>query len=701
MTIRRKLLILFLSVSLIPLILIIGVQRTSFRITGKKVTSDIRRVLDDYAIYNMESILHQFNMNLDLHVRLLESLLRLQSDEIEDILLGKNMRSREAPQGKSNGQIVSLESAKDFKEMQSVKSSYPFPVDFNQQNVFIVKNVPYKNVSRDLATLKYLTPIFRTIYKRSPNTIYWQHVSLENGLMLVYPKGPPLPEDLDPRKREWYTTAKKSNDLIWSLPYVDASTHKPMITVAMPVYRPDGDLAGVSAIDIHLPQIFSWMHLNPNWAEGAERMLLMPMGTAKTFKVLAHSSMTDSMQTWEKPLELETISSKDTSEFKKFTRDLIDGESGVRIMRYQGEKMVWVYGGGKHRVIALLLVPYKNIIALVNDTEKFLWQKNIEWMRYSALFVLLVLIAVILIVFNRSKKFTSPIMALAEAGQQLADGNFDAKVDIQTGDELQRLGEVFNEIGPKLREHQKLQQSIALAGAIQQRLLPHDVPHIPGFDIAGLCLYSDETGGDYYDFIEYEQDESGKIKIILGDVTGHGLSAALMMASARAMLRSNIRHFPGDIGKIMKDFNNELTIDSEPDKFITLFLAMLDPKDKTITWASGGHDPAIRYNPDKGVMEELSADGIPIGFLPNMEFKPAGPVKLVKGDILLIGTDGIWEAENEQEEMFGKDRLSKIVNENSDKTAEKLCQIIVNSVVEFCKPAKPQDDITVVIIKAL
>ena len=219
--------------------------------------------------------------------------------------------------------------------------------------------------------------------------------------------------------------------------------------------------------------------------------------------------------------------------------------------------------------------------------------------------------------------------------------------------------------------------------------------------MAGLCRYSDETGGDYYDFIQFEQNGSDLINIILGDVTGHGLSAALMMASARAMLRSNIRHAPGDISTILYEFNNELTADSDSDKFITLFLGVLDIKRKTITWASGGHDPAIRYTAKAQEVEQLTADGLPVGFLSDTPFESSGPLQLEQGDILLIGTDGIWEAENEDDEMFGKERLHQLVNKNKDKSAAEICRLIVDAVLEFCGAKKPQDDVTVVIIKVL
>ena len=701
MTIRRKLLVLLLSVTLVPLILIIAIQRFSFQVTGAKVTTDIRQVLDDYAYYNMESILHQFNMNLDLNVRLVETLLRYQVQITEDALTDPNKTNGTAQKNRKTADLpITIQSAKNLKDARHKGTVYSFPVDFSEPRYFNVENISKKSVIKGLNIFKQLNPALQRIYQKASHFIFWIHITLNSGVHCTYPKGPDLPKGFDPRKREWYTSARKAADIVWSDPYIDASTNKPMITVSAPFYFSNGTFAGVAGIDIHLPQIFTWMHLNPDWEDGAQSMLLVPEKN-NTIKILAKSNMEDSLQSWKKPLQLETLTSADTTEFNAFLNDINQGRNGIRVMRYKGNKMIWVYGGGKRRVIALLVVPYKNLTELADRIEHFLWKKNTEWMRYSALFVLLVLIIVVIIVIYRSKKFTSPILALADAGQKLAEGDFEAKVHIQTGDELQQLGNIFNEIGPKLQEHQKMQQSLALAGAIQQRLLPKEAPKAPGFDMAGLCRYSDETGGDYYDFIQFEQNGSDQINIILGDVTGHGLSAALMMASARAMLRSNIRHAPGDISTILYEFNNELTADSDPDKFITLFLGVLDIKKKTITWASGGHDPAIRYTAKTQEIEQLAADGLPVGFLRDTPFESSGPLRLEPGDILLIGTDGIWEAENEHDEMFGKERLHRLVNKNKDKSAAEICRIIVDSVLEFCGTKKPQDDVTVVIVKVL
>jgi sigma-B regulation protein RsbU (phosphoserine phosphatase) len=254
-------------------------------------------------------------------------------------------------------------------------------------------------------------------------------------------------------------------------------------------------------------------------------------------------------------------------------------------------------------------------------------------------------------------------------------------------------------IGPKLKEHEKMQSSLQIAREIQQRLLPKEAPNLKNFELAGFCKYSDETGGDYYDYVSFDEIEPGKVSVILGDVTGHGIGAALLMASARSMLRNNIRQYAYDLSRILFEFNNDLAVDTDPDKFITLFYGLIDDDNVEIKWATGGHDPAILITNENKDVQELKGEGVPMGFMPDMAFEQAGPKKLQKGDVIVVGTDGIWEAEDKSEEMFGKDRMVEVIKNNSNKSAADIAQSVIDAVLSFTHPVHQEDDITIVVIK--
>jgi sigma-B regulation protein RsbU (phosphoserine phosphatase) len=240
-----------------------------------------------------------------------------------------------------------------------------------------------------------------------------------------------------------------------------------------------------------------------------------------------------------------------------------------------------------------------------------------------------------------------------------------------------------------------------LARAIQQNLLPGTAPKLEGFELAGNCKYCDETGGDYYDFIELSEIGQGIAGIALGDVTGHGIGAALLMATARSILRSNAQHYRTDLIKLFEVLNRHIESDTDYDKFITLFYGILDANQKSLVWVSGGHDPALWYHKDSGKIEELPNTGMAVGIMENASFEQSGPVFLKAGDVVVVGTDGIWEAQNEDGVMFGKDRLRNIIIRESEKPANEICSRIIDNVTDFSSPRPQLDDITLVVIKSV
>jgi sigma-B regulation protein RsbU (phosphoserine phosphatase) len=290
---------------------------------------------------------------------------------------------------------------------------------------------------------------------------------------------------------------------------------------------------------------------------------------------------------------------------------------------------------------------------------------------------------------------------LTEAGRRLAAGDFDTRVDITTGDELQHLGEVFNQTGPKLREREKMKRSLELAKAIQQNLLPTEAPKLKNFEVAGMCTYCDETGGDYYDFIDLIQTGPGTMGIALGDVSGHGIGAALLMATARSMLRINAKYYGTDLAQLFAELNRQLVSDTADDKFMTLFYGVLDDDSSSLVWVSGGHDPALWYHKAGGNIEELPNTGMLMGLAEDADYDQAGPVRLEKGDLVVIGTDGIWETQNIDGEAFGKQRFLEIIRAASNHKAQDICLEVTESVMQFRGSAEQTDDITLVVAKAV
>jgi sigma-B regulation protein RsbU (phosphoserine phosphatase) len=371
-------------------------------------------------------------------------------------------------------------------------------------------------------------------------------------------------------------------------------------------------------------------------------------------------------------------------------------------MPHGGKPALWAYGRRENDgAFPLVIVPHEQIVAEADRAEQEVIDQMFLQLTITGAGVLIVICVVVAIAYRSSHAITRPIRELTAAARGLAAGDYSRRVDLATGDELEQLGEVFNSTGPMLEERQRMRRSLALAVEIQQHLLPQEEPRIEGFDIAGHSVYCDETGGDYFDFIDLVDLGPGKLGIAVGDVTGHGIGAALLMASARGVLRSNASQHGTDLVRLFDALNVHLVRDTGDARFMTLFYGVLDSQARTLTWVSAGHDPALLVRPEKGITEELGNTGMPLGVTEEAEFERAGPVHLEPGEFVVISTDGVWEAHNPDYEMFGKHRFREVLAACDGRSAHEIYDTVCQSVAAFRGSEPQEDDITLVVIRAV
>ena len=251
----------------------------------------------------------------------------------------------------------------------------------------------------------------------------------------------------------------------------------------------------------------------------------------------------------------------------------------------------------------------------------------------------------------------------------------------------------------KRKEQNQMRRSLDLAREVQQSLLPSSVPEVAGLDIAGKSIYREKTGGDYYDFLNFKNGSSKRVDIIIGDVAGHGLPSALLMITARALIRLR-SSLPGSISDIVTDVNHHLSQDTgESGRFMTLFYLSIDLVNKSIKWVRAGHDPAILYNPYDDSFQELIGPGIPLGVDQAGQFVECQKMGLAKGQIIVLNTDGIRETRNSRDEMFGNDSICEIIRQKKDATANEIMNSILEERYNFQSNSNPEDDFTIVVIK--
>jgi len=247
------------------------------------------------------------------------------------------------------------------------------------------------------------------------------------------------------------------------------------------------------------------------------------------------------------------------------------------------------------------------------------------------------------------------------------------------------------------RELRDTQEQFRVAREIQQRLFPKAAPNIPGYDVAGVSHPADATGGDYFDWLPMLK---GRWGMIVADVTGHGIGPALLMAETRAYLRTLLRGRE-DVGDILTRANRILAEDVGHEYYVTLFLGCLEPLSRQFVYASAGHPPAYVLDREGRVKAEMRRTAVPLGIAPQTVYSAGTSTQLEVGDIVLIMTDGIDEAMNSQEELFGRERALEAVRARRNQSAQVILEGLCEEVRAFSAPAAQLDDVTALIIKVL
>jgi len=338
----------------------------------------------------------------------------------------------------------------------------------------------------------------------------------------------------------------------------------------------------------------------------------------------------------------------------------------------------------------VMVAPGKTILAPIVKFRNY-------YIVGGSLFVLLILLLIRLV----TGRTVSSIKDVSSAAESIAQGDYSAFLPVKTKDEVGQLRQNFNTMVSQLQERVELKEAMGLAMEVQQSLLPREAPRIEGFDIAGQSIYCDETGGDYYDFMEFSELGHGRVGVAVGDVAGHGIAPALLMTTVRALLRSRIIQ-PGGLAQMITDVNRLLCIDtSESGNFMTLFFMLMDSDNREVQWVRAGHEPAIVYDPSTDSFSELYGDGIALGVDETWSFQENRQELWSDSQIVLIGTDGIWETENPQGEGFGKKRLMEIIRQHKNRSSEEIVQAITDALAIHRDTAPQQDDVTMVVIKRL
>jgi len=325
----------------------------------------------------------------------------------------------------------------------------------------------------------------------------------------------------------------------------------------------------------------------------------------------------------------------------------------------------------------------------------------------TALILVGVFIAGSLLISLLVSIFVKPIQALTDGVRAIGEGGLHDEIKIDGPEEIGEIARAFNEITHKFRdaqanmvEQERFQKEMQVAQEIQHSLLPRNVPTISGYDIGSLYRAAKEVGGDYYDFVHVDEETVG---VVVADVSGKGVPGSLVMTMIRTALRMEARgnHSAAEVMARMNDF---VTEDMKKGMFVTIFYVILDSKNRIISYSSAGHNPMILYRAESDETFFLNPRGFPVGIsLPDDSLFRRSidveKIKLKKDDMLVIYTDGVTEAMNEEREQYGEERLLSLIKKHGRLAPPEFIEKLSDDVKEFTGGYPQNDDITVVAIK--
>lgn len=509
----------------------------------------------------------------------------------------------------------------------------------------------------------------------------------------------------DPRNRPFYLLAKERGTLAWTPPYMFFTQGLPGISCVIPVKRPTGELRGVFSVEFDLNALSEFVSAM-SLSEHSRVFLFTPDQT-----LLAHPNqrnlvgkgvkgsgamltladtgdpLVDAFRQHLKPEFLRgagrgagTGAGAGAFHSFEFDQDGVGYLASTTVFPID-DRQSWVVGA---------IAPESDFLAAV-------WRTR--WLSLAAAVGALCIAAALAAVL--AQRISQPVQSLIGFMQRVGSGDLDARADFNGGGgrEFRQLSVALNQMIADLRERLQLRNSLQIAMEVQKSLLPACDPISPLLDIAGRSKYCDETGGDYFDFIDVAPLSPQTLLVAVGDVMGHGVPSALVMATARAALRTNALRKDCQLADLMTRTNQILAADNRHNRFMTLSLLQIDAESRVVKWASAGHDPTIVFHPQTQTFAELDGGDLALGIMEGIEYEEFQSDPMPPDSVLVIGTDGVWEMFDERDNQYGKHRLQAVIRAHHASPAAAIAAALEADLKQYRGNVTPADDVTFVIVK--
>ena len=560
------------------------------------------------------------------------------------------------------------------------------------QRSFENKSIDKSSVYDELTLLSNLEPIWASMLKKEGDLISTIYIGTETGLMISYDKYASMAEyDEDGevyfnhKERTWYKKAKESGKVVFTDLTQDYFGRGLTFTCAVPFYT-NGEFHGVVGMDILVSNLLNAI---------IDIDIIKGYDSDYAFLVNGNGDIVASPYIGLDTNEFENINDENNI-YYGISNEILSGKNGMHLIEdfYCGYAMI-----EKANWILCLHIPSEYILQPIKRIDNYIRGT----IRMFIIVFVVVFVLVIITVNSFSKEITAPIEKLRNEVEIISSGNFDRKINIDSNDEISDLAKSFNIMTESIRnyiddvtnltaEKERIGTELNVATNIQSSMLPSIFPAFPNdkrFDIYATMNPAKEVGGDFYDFFMIDNKH---IAIVVADVSGKGVPAALFMVIGKTLIKDHTS-LQNNLAQVFYEVNNILCESNSEGLFITAFEAIINLENGHVDYVNAGHEIPFIYRKGEGYLPHKMSPGFVLAGIENMEFY-AGEFDLKPGDILFQYTDGVTEATNTNNELYGMDRLKDILNNNIDLHVNELLHAVKSDIDKFVGEAPQFDDIT-------
>lgn len=722
MKIRWKILLILLAFSLLPLLVLRVHSVQTLKELGKDLQSRTRITLLDRTVEDLKHLSNSIADIVNLEGRLYSTSLKsiqIRSEQLlsESVQAGRHFKPF-IISGKLELNRPALHPDDNYKKL-NITEHIGNQMSGNQmfKDILISKNdlaywlpegLTPQDVRTDIYRLAPILELFKSCDDTLKDLVLWLEINMESGLTVAFPAHNSFPKLYDARQNSWYRKVKRTREAGWSLPMTDPTTSSLVHRMTAPILDQSNDFIGAvsivvpvdSPIDQEAVTRFTGeMHIflvSTNIAQRNKDKLLIvgeywPKDKENPEKLpMGHF--------WQAP-DRDKWLYETTPEFSSLISDIEESRAGVMQMPYRGVNSLWTFNPVSSGLSILLVTPTESFTKQADDAEQYVRLSISNHISTVTIIFIVTISALILAAYIISLYLATPIRKISAAVNKVAKGDWEARVDLNYTDELGELADTFNKMVPQLKERSSILQALSLADEAQKNFFPARLTEFENVDMAASCIFSEKTGGDYFDFVGSSICGKNRFATSIGDVSGHGIAAALLMTTARAYIRA--LSGPNKLIDIITKTNRLLAKDcASSSNFITMMTVVCDIDNMRLNWVRAGHDPALLYSTKDDTFTELIGSGLALGIDPEFQYRE-NSIKIKSGQVLILYTDGIWEAHSPAGVQFGKDRILSTIRDNWDKPAEEIVKIMQANVINHCAGLPTEDDCTVIVVKFL